>query len=403
MGITTRETLQASTSGVETARYVYNDEALRRNIDLLNEAFKAELGESFSIAYSFKTNYFEEVIKTVKDKGCYAEVVSPYEYAYAIDEGFPPDKIVYNGVIPTEYKFDAIVNGSIVNIESVDEYLMLSKMAKIDNKHIEIGIRVTFDVGNGIESRFGVPIDDGSLDRLMALVAKDTYVNVVGFHCHIGSARGLNYWIKRAKTMASLAYAYDVKYLDLGGGLYGYMPPDLAKQFPDYCPSFNAYAEGVCKALAPFARKGVKIFVEPGTALVGNTMDVIAHVTNIKRNGTSTYIVVDCPSSSVGFICDCKDISTVVHRVSNKTSSWLVDATIVGNSCLEFDYLKRHVYETVNIGDEIEIKNVGAYSISCARQFITPTLPVYDTKGKLLKPAEEYVDMFRKQRSYAEN
>ena len=79
--------------------YLFNENTLYENIVNIGKAFHRYYGNTYA-AYSFKTNYLADICQIVNEAGLLAEVVSPYERMYAMELGFTPDRIVYNGVIP---------------------------------------------------------------------------------------------------------------------------------------------------------------------------------------------------------------------------------------------------------------------------------------------------------------
>jgi len=105
---------------INTPCYIINSSKLEENIKCILTAFKANWGDNFSIAYSIKTNHFPYLLKMSKEFGCIAEAVSNDEYLLAINEGFDPAEIIYNGPQKRGDTFlFAIQNGSIINIDRV--------------------------------------------------------------------------------------------------------------------------------------------------------------------------------------------------------------------------------------------------------------------------------------------
>ena len=372
-------TITEGTSGISSssdrrAFYRYDRNKFSGNVARMIAAFKLRHW-NFQIAYSYKTNSYAGVLKDVLESGCMIEVVSQDEYAGAVAAGFDDARIVYNGVIPSKSKYNCAKNGGIVNVDNRDEYRMLSSMAEIDGVELRIGIRVTFDIGKGEYSRFGVNVDDGSLDALVAEIDVDPHVKLCGLHCHFGSARQLEYWCDKAKVMARLAKKYSLEYIDIGGGMYGHMEEALASQFKGYVASYETYAEAVCDQLED---QHVKLIVEPGTALVGDTFSVHAHVLGIKAIGNRQIVTLDCTQSDIGYICRNYDMPIEVVAKSNAERINLEDADLMGYTCLEGDYIRRHYCGTLGIGDEIAIENVGAYSVNCCDQFICKSLEIVE-------------------------
>ncbi len=254
----------------------------------------------------------------------------------------------------------------------------MKAVAENSKTKIHLGVRVNFPVGNGLVSRFGMDVDGEDFAKSMELIEKSSYLSFSGFHCHIGTSRPVVYWAEKADRMIEIAKKFDAKYIDLGGGAYGPMPEELAKQFNGYA-SFEQYAETVCNKMNDaFPNHDVQLILEPGTAIVGNAMDALAHVTDIKKVRGTTYITVDICSNHLGMICECRDIPAEIIGDDNGKGEYVTNATIAGCTCLEFDYIKKGFEGKVSIGDIIIFKNVGAYSISASRQFIVPRLAVVD-------------------------
>lgn len=394
------ETLRRFMSSDESAMYLFSEETLQRNLDAILNAFKAYY-ENFHVAYSFKTNYLKTVCEKMLTNGEYAEVVSPNEYDYARAVGFRPERIVYNGVIPDlSGKYYVLENGGMVNVDNIAEYRAIAAKAKYHKKHVRIGVRVNFDVGNNIVSRFGVDADGEEFAQLMKEIADSQYVKLGGFHTHIGSSRQLQYWEAKIDRMIELAKQWNVEYIDLGGGMFGQMPEELSSQFNGYVGNFDEYAKVIGPRMREaFPNNEVALFLEPGTAMVGNTMKVAAKVTNIKKVQDQIYITVGCCGNHIGMLCECRDIPAEVYQDENKIvyRMRVKNAIICGNTCLEFDYIKKGFNALVGVGDVIVFDNCGAYSISASRQFIVPRLPVYEAEsGKRLVNCETAFDMFGK-------
>lgn len=382
----------------DAAIYIFNRNRLIDNYEAITAAFTAKYA-NFKVAYSFKTNYLKEIVTTVQCLGCLAEVVSPYELQYAQALKFAPAATVYNGVIPDlERKYHIAVNHGIVNIDSYEEFAALRERAEERHELIRLGLRVSLDVGNGVTSRFGVDPNGEEFQKIMQEIRDGRYVELDGFHCHIGSTRPVRYWKEKTLKLIDLLQKHGGHYADFGGGMFGPMPESLAKQFSDYPSSFQPYAEvtaGLLKEAFPDER--VKMIIEPGTALVGNTMDVLASVKSIKVIRGVTYITVDCCSNQLGFICDCKDIPFEIIQNGNRQRIRVENATIAGNTCLEYDYIRKGVTGELGVGDFIRFENLGAYSISTSRSFIVPSLDVVDeASGRRLTARADSFSMFQK-------
>ena len=400
MDMTKKETLAEYSSNAEFGFYAFHEDVFRQNIRNMKEAFSSRY-KNFQLAYSFKTNYLKRICEICAEEGVMAEVVSPQELRYAKELGFRPGEIIYNGIIPDTAMKLLVSRKGYVNIDNLSEYMQIANLARNTGNRIRIGVRVNLDVGQTYASRFGMSRDGSDFRPVMNDIAGNPDISLAGFHCHIGSCRQLPYWKRKSEEMAELALEYGAEYLDMGGGMFGPMPDELASQFSGYVGSYEEYAEAVAGTMKKyFPDETVKLILEPGTALVGNTMDVYARVENVKTISDQMFITVNCNSGQLGMICDCRDIPVEVMQTwqSKKENGWAAkDAIIAGNTCLEFDYIKKGFSGTVRQGDIMIFRNIGAYSISSSRQFIVPRLAVYDYETlKILRAPESYEDMMKK-------
>ena len=384
------------------AAYLFDRTAFVKNFKDITAAFTTEY-KNFCIAYSFKTNYLKAICEGVLDLGGMAEVVSPYEYRYARSIGFDKKSIVYNGVVPDPLgKYCAAMCGTMVNVDNYAEYEAISQIAATSGKGagvVTLGVRVNIDIGNGLLSRFGVDADDWHLKQLMDAIEKNPYVKFGGFHVHIGFGKPVRYWEEKARKMIELAKIYHPSYIDLGGGMFGLMPEYFAKQFADYPGDFTQYAGVTARLMKEaFPDESIKLMIEPGTALVGNTFSVASFVTAVKDIKGKRFVVMDCNSNQLGFASDTKKLYTeVVHSPDTVDVADIDDAIIAGNTCIDKDYIINGGPGYVDVGDIIIFHNVGAYSLSPSRQFIVPRLGVYDKEtGKCLLAKSGFNEMFEK-------
>ena len=78
-----------------------------------------------------------------------------------------------------------------------------------------------------VDSKFGSALETGQAEEITVFTLKQNHVELVGFHCHLGSQifaedvfeRGADIMIKFASDM-KIKYEFVTKELDLGGG-YG--------------------------------------------------------------------------------------------------------------------------------------------------------------------------------------
>lgn len=380
--------------------YLFDRESFGENIDELRAALLSGYGNA-AVAYSFKTNYLKAACETVREHGCFAEVVSPLEYEYARRLGFSDGSIVYNGVIPSDTKFNVLAAGGIVNIDSLAEYERIEELAHLSGIPISIGVRLNLNV-SWATSRFGIPPEGEDFHAIMERIAKDSLVSLGGFHSHVHGGRDVRCWEERAEVLIGLAKRYGARYIDLGGGMWGKMPEELKTQFKSRPNTYQEYGEAIGGLFAKaFPDESVKLIVEPGIGLVGSEMECVSHVVGIKEIRGKQYVQLDINGAATAFDynCDANRIRKPLRIIRTGTGQpvAMTNADLVGTTCTEIDVLVRDYCGVLAVGDTVVFENVGAYSLVTSRQFITPRLGVYDSRTmECLREPELFVDIFGK-------
>lgn len=354
-----------SSDDLKTPLYIADKNDFKRNITDFVAAFR-KYYPNYNIGYSFKTNYCKEFINVVKEIGGYAEVISPKEYQLARNYGFDDSRIIYNGVIPDlGNKIRCANHGGIVNVDNVGE---LGSLIGIYTSPLAIGVRLNFDIGNGIVSRFGIDVDSKSYQEIIELQRRGL-IKVKCVHCHISYARGLSYFKKRAEMMARYAKELRANIVDIGGNMFGRMDDSLKAQYGEYIPLYEEYAKTIGEVFArEFPDGEVQLITENGTPIVSTSMSLLATIIGKKVIRGKTMLVVDCKRDDVGFVCHTKNPPC---NVLSNDSDYVEHATIYGCTCIENDIIHRDYSGPTNIGDKILISNVGAYGCNVANDFIT--------------------------------
>lgn len=351
---------------LKTPLYIADKSDFKRNITDFITAFR-KYYPNYNIGYSFKTNYCEDFINVVKEVGGYAEVVSPKEYQLARNYGFDYSQIIYNGVIPDlEDKIRCANHGGIVNVDNVGE---LGSLLGICTSPLAIGVRLNFDIGNGVVSRFGIDVESKGYQEIKELQRRGV-LKIKCVHCHISYARGLSFFKKRAELMAQYAKELGASIVDIGGNMFGRMDDSLKVQYGEYVPSYEEYAKVIGEIFArEFPNGEVQLITENGTPIVSTSMSLLATIIGKKVIKGRTMLVVDCKRDDVGFVCHTKNPTC---NVFTDAGDYVEHATIYGCTCIENDIIHRDYSGYANIGDKILISNVGAYGCNVANGFITP-------------------------------
>lgn len=378
MNTTTTETLLKSMSSDKlrqlTPCYLFNPDRFSAAIQSYKEAFKARFPKVI-LGYSFKTNEHTQVITEAYKNGMMAEVVSPKELTAALDNGYDYKDIIYNGVIPDDKeKYNVARNGGMVNVENYEEASHIETIARKGNAHIKVGVRINISFRN-VPSRFGIVPFGDEWDKLFEL-QQHGYINIVGIHAHITDGRFLDAWHRRGYEIGRIAKAINAEYIDFGSNMFSQMDSRMAKNYNNGMPlpSFNDYAEALYTGLIQIygsASDLPTIVLEPGTPLISEAIDLLARVTSTRERNGIIEATANCSRLDFGFLGT--KIKPPVDVIA--TSGLCGKASkIFGYTCLEDDILCDSLPYSLNSGDIILFRNVGAYSLGLSNHFIMPPL-----------------------------
>lgn len=384
--------------------YVFDDKAFVENYNHLSKAFRKEY-ENYVLGYSYKTNYTPHICKLVKSQGGYAEVVSDMELYVAKKIGYENNKIIYNGPCKGEMMEEHILNGGISNIDNEAETLRVIKLAKrYSDKELKVGLRINTDIGAGFVSRFGIETDSKIIDRVVAMIKAQPNLKLVGLHMHVSRARYIGAWQKRIDNILEAADKYidgTPEYIDLGSGMFADMEDYLKNQFTIKVPTFEEYAEVVAGTMAKHyagAEKKPILMSEPGTTVVSRYLSLIATVKAVKEVRGRNIAVVDCDIHHAGETCMMMKVP-YTHIKCGKGERLQAPVDITGFTCLEQDTLFKDFSDVVAVGDVMELRNVGGYSVVYKPPFIQPCCAMVAIKEdgsiELTKRKETFEDIFQ--------
>lgn len=385
------------------AFYLLDTEQFELNFHELLKAFRKFYPETY-IAYSYKTNYTPRLCRMVEDMGGYAEVVSDMELEIARRIGVPYSKVHFNGPVKNfEAVREVILGGGIVNL---DDYVEVPAITELAAQHpdmtINVGLRCNFQINDGTLSRFGFDVEKKEFSELVAHLNGIGNIRIAGLHCHFASRRGET-WKPRAEGMCKLVDELCTEmpdHVDLGGGLFGKMKNSLKAQFGMHIPTYKEYAQEAAKTIAEHfgeCKNQPKLFIEPGSALVGDAMRFAARVKSIKDIRGKKIATLMGSIYNINPTLNKKNPPiTVMHDETLSTSEY-ADLDFAGFTCIESDYLYRGYNGPLSIRDFVVFENVGSYSVVLKPPFILPNFPILELKegkAEIIKRQETFDDLF---------
>ncbi len=352
-----------------TPLYVYSASFIRERINAYKKAFPGAL-----ICYAVKANFNPHIIKIAKEEGAGADIVSGGELYCALKAGVDSQKIVYAGVGKTLPEIEYALREDILmfNVESVMELDVLDHVAKKLGKKARIAIRVNPDVdpkthpyiSTGMKkSKFGVDISTAKKEYEYARKLKN--IEVVGIHCHIGSQiLDISPYIEAVEKVLDL-YKYltregfDIKYVDIGGGLGIKYRPDQS----------NAEPQDLADAIRPYIREfDAQLILEPGRSVVGNAGILLTQVQFLKDKGHKHFVIVDAGMNDLvrPAMYDAYHHIVPVTKKDNR----YIKCDIVGPICETGDFLAldREI-EQVEREDYLAVLSAGAYGFAMSSHY----------------------------------
>lgn len=384
--------------------YVFHDTEFVENYKHLCKAMRTYY-PNYNLGYSYKTNYTPHICKLVKSLGGYAEVVSDMEMWVALQCGYEHSKIIYNGPCKGKMLEEHLLQGGILNIDNEEE---AKRVVAFSQQHLDktfkVNIRITAKIDIGFVSRFGIEAGSPQMERVVALLKKQSNVKLVGLHMHVSRARYLSAWQERIDQILDAADRYIdgvPEFIDLGSGMFADMESYLKDQFTIDVSSYEEYAEVVAGTMVKhYANSEIKplLVTEPGTTVVSRYMSLITTITGLKEIAGRNIAICDSDIHEAGETAMMMKVPYTHHAMGKgETSKTPIDIT--GFTCLEQDTLFKEFPEALKVGDVVEFRNVGGYSVVYKPPFIQPCCAMVAIKedGSIeeIKRKETYEDIFQ--------
>ena len=352
-----------------TPLYCYSFNKIKENITKFTHIFK-ELNPI--ICFAVKANSNKTLLGEINKLGLGADVVSIGELTKAIKSGINPKKIVFSGVGKTTDEISFAIKKRIllINAESKSEILQIEKIAKKQNKIVNIGIRLnpntdanTIDqISTGKkENKFGVS-EKIFLD-LVKYSKNSKYLNLKCLSVHIGSQiLELKPYEKMLKIVDKIIKKtnYNFEYIDLGGGM-GINYENNYKQL-----NLKGYCKSIIKNLKNYKSK---IIFEPGRFIIGNSGFLISKIIYIKEGHKKDFIILDAAMNDLMRPALYNAKHKIIPVNKNKKKSKKI-YEFVGPICETTDkFSSLTKFQKLNEKDLIVICDVGAYGMSLSSNY----------------------------------
>jgi diaminopimelate decarboxylase len=392
-----------------TPLYLMDEARIRENCRVYTAAFKKHFGPGARPLYASKANAFKHIYQIMKEEGMGIDVVSSGEIYTALLAGYPLE----NAYFHSNNKTDDDVRYAIANhigyfvADNVEEVKSINAEAGRVGIRQKILLRLTpgidphtFEaVATGkVDSKFGSAIETGQAEEITAFTLRQPNVELVGFHCHVGSQvftedvfeRGAVLMLEFIADMKN-KYGYMAQQLDLGGG-YGvrYVDSDpyliVDKKVSEVAAAIHEACERLHIDLPD-------IHMEPGRSIVADAGMTLYTVGTLKKiPGYKNYVSIDggMPDNPRFALYKSSYTCLLANKMNEEKD---FECSVVGRCCESGDIIQEHVKlpGSVQRGDTVAVCTTGAYNYSMASNYNRlPRPPIV-----MLKDGKSYVAVRR--------
>jgi len=399
-----------------TPLMVFDENKIRSVCRVYKKALEENFGEGSIPCFASKALSFKGIYRIIAEEGLGSDAVSAGEIYTAKAAGFDISKMVFHGNNKTDadirYAMELGIGRFVVDgAEELEAVNAIAAELGIKQK-IQLRITPGIDphthkaiVTGSVDSKFGNAIKTGQAEKITRLALAKENIELMGFHCHIGSQIfEIDPFVEAAEVMIAFIAdiknktGFEAKELNLGGG-FGVR---YVKEHPsfDYAGAIATLAE---KMKASAKRCGIvlpRIMLEPGRSLVADAGLTLYTVGSVKEiPDLKNYVSVD------GGMADNPRYALYQSQyeihVANKAGEKEDYVCSVAGRCCESGDL---IAENIKIckperGDILAVLVTGAYNYSMASNYNRLTRPpivmIKDGKPYLAIKRETFEDLTR--------
>lgn len=396
-----------------TPLYVLDEEQLRRQCRKYREAY-ARHGLDGEVIYAGKALLNTAVCRIIAQEGLSLDVVSGGELYTAIEAGFPAERLYFHGNNKSEEELRQGLAYGVHRfiVDSLQELHMLNALAGETGNVADIYLRITPGVEAHThtyirtgqrDSKFGFDLTgDVALEATKQALALP-HINLVGFHCHIGSqifdVESFEVTTEVMFEFAATVYretGFILRELDLGGGMgIRYTDPDRPVEPEEFV---GTLARAVREESGRHGLPEPKLQIEPGRSIVGEAGVTLYTVGSIKEvPGIRTYAAVDggMYENPRVALYQAEYTALVANRVEAQADTIV---SVAGKCCESGDMLIWDLQvPTLEPGDILAMLSTGAYTYSMAGNYNRMPRPamvlVHQGRADLIVRRETYADL----------
>lgn len=371
-----------------TPLYIYSQATLTRRFQELDQAMAPV---EHLVCFAMKSNSNQSVLRTIANLGGGFDIVSGGELQRVIAAGGDPRRCVFAGVGKTEAEIEFALRKGVYsfNVESEPELQRINRVAARLKKIAPVAVRLNPNVDakthakittGTYENKFGVAFEE--IEALYARAAKLKNLRLRGLQMHIGSqltdVKPFELAVQKVVPLVErLKAKHHIEFFSIGGGVGIVYEPALASGDAKWWSKEGKkiltpqkYAAKLLPLLKPL---GLRILMEPGRYISGNSGILVTRVEYVKRTGKKNFVIVD------GAMNDLirPAFYDAYHEIvpTTRKGGKMISSDVVGPVCESGDYFcKDRPLPKVGEGDHLALLSAGAYGFVMASNYNTRSL-----------------------------
>lgn len=336
--------------------------------------------------YASKALSMKRIYEIMRQEDMGIDVVSCGELYTAVQAGFPMENAYFHGSSKTDEDIRfAMENGiGYFVCDNADELDAIDREAARQGICQKLLLRLAPGIDphthqkintGRVDSKFGVAIETGQAEQLVKRALEKEHVELMGYHCHVGSQLfDEELFCDSATAMLTFAakmakeYGFLAKHLNLGGGMgVPYTENDPAVDYAGNIRMIGQHITAVCDRLQITPPT---ILMEPGRSIVADSGITFYTVTGTKEiPGFKNYVNIDGGMTDNPRYTLYQSEYTVYHAQRMNDPADFV-CTVAGRCCESGDLIQENVSIPRPVrGDTLAVLTTGAYNYSMASNY----------------------------------
>ena len=369
-----------------TPLYLLDEDKIRENCRIYKNAMEAAFGSSALPLYAGKALCIKDIYRVMREENMGIDVVSCGELFTAHAAGFPLERAYFHGNNKTNADISYAMDKGIGYFvcDNNEELLAIEHEAAQRGITQRILIRITPGIDphthkaistGSVDSKFGAAIETGDAEFLVTLALKQPHINLMGYHCHIGSQIfETQPFIDASEIMLTFIahmrdrVGYTAKELNLGGGMgvrYLDEHPNI-----DYTKNIKEIAEHMYSVCERLSLDMPNVRMEPGRSIVANAGMTLYTVGALKTiPGFRNYVSIDGGMTDNPRYALYQAPYTILlaNRMCEEANTL---CTVAGRCCESGDLIQEEVrLPQPNRNDILAVLTTGAYNYAMASNY----------------------------------